>query len=129
MSATIVACFLVGLATSETREWPPGIAGNNPPKPDFRVSFDYLQWMRDQGRFADSENSWQDYRDFVQVNPPPAMAPEARWQLDRLLRSPRPWGGEYAELDAWLESVERQLQSYTAGTRSKFFAEPISVTA
>ena len=38
-----------------------------PPMPDFKTRVDYIQWYREQLKFADQDNAYQDYAGFMRL--------------------------------------------------------------
>jgi hypothetical protein len=121
MSITyLVTALLLGQAA-------PPLVVEDPPPPDFETHVDYVQWYKDQVKLVDADNAYQEYQAFLAPGRQPQVPDRARGQLSELVESPRTWRShEFPELANWLRRIDPQLEIYIAGTKHKFFVQPVT---
>ncbi len=118
---SIVMLMVINLAQPAD---PPPVA--EPPMPDFKTKVDYVQWYKDQIKFADADNAWQEYWKFMEEGRQPRMPDDVSNEYKNL-PTHSPWqSSDYPKFAKWLEEVEPLLQAYTEGTKHKFFAQPLN---
>ena len=94
-----------------------------PPAPDFVTRIDYVQWYRDQIKFADADNAYDQYRHFLIAGQPLAAPEMVNKQLGAVLYASRPWkSDEHPQLAAWLTKHASVFEAYRRGTEHEFYA-------
>ncbi len=102
-------------------------AVEEPQPPDFKTRIDYVQWYKDQVKFADVDNAYQEYQGFMAPGRQPVVPDGVRSQLGDLAKSPRTWrSNEFPELAGWLKEIDQHLETYIAGTKHEFFVPPVT---
>lgn len=94
-----------------------------PPAPDFVTRIDYVQWFRDQLKFADADNAYDQYRHFLIAGQRLTAPENVDKQLGAVLDASRPWkSDEHPQLAAWLTKHASVLEAYRRGTEHEFYA-------
>lgn len=121
----LVMLFLAFIQLSAT---PPSRV-NKPSPPNFKQRIDYVQWYKDQLRFAEKDNAYEKYSRFMDQGKQPKIPEGAKAQLDQLRKSPRPWrSSEFPALANWLLEMEPLLAAYVEGSHRQHFGRPMNAT-
>lgn len=118
--------LLVTLVRVEQTAQVPAVT--EPPMPDFETRVDYAEWFKSQLKFAEEDNAYEEYRQFMEDGHQPVFPASSKNMIMKLAKSARPWrASEYSEVAAWLDEIDPQLEAYVKGTEYQFYVSRANV--